>query len=180
VNGTFTITDPDAGDTLTTSVVDTDVHGTITLGNGTFTYTPNAGFEGTDTFQIKVTDAAGLTDTQTVTVDVGPQVNEVSIDVGSQSTQATITLDEEANILTEDDSATTNVIIFNFDADDVIQSTGDPSDYSFARQGNNLEIQNNNDGKVNTIIIAGVVNSGFVFDLETAIDAVGHNFITFG
>ena len=66
------------------------------------------------------------------------------------------------------------------DEDDVIESSGDLSDYSFARQGNNLEIQNNNDGNVNTIIIAGVVESGLVFDLDSAIAAVGHDFITFG
>ena len=43
-------------------------------GDGTLTYTPNAGFEGVDTFTYTVTDG-DLTDTATVTMNVGHPIN---------------------------------------------------------------------------------------------------------
>jgi hypothetical protein len=46
-------------------------NGTITLSGGVFTYTPNAGFTGTDTFTYTIDDALGATDIATVTVSVG-------------------------------------------------------------------------------------------------------------
>jgi hypothetical protein len=47
-------------------------HGTLTLhADGTFTYRPNAGFRGTDTFSYKVTDGAATSLEGTVTLIVG-------------------------------------------------------------------------------------------------------------
>ncbi|WP_375553565.1 Hint domain-containing protein [Roseovarius mucosus] len=47
-------------------------NGTTTVnGDGTVTYTPNAGFSGTDTFDYTISDGNGGTDTATVTVTVG-------------------------------------------------------------------------------------------------------------
>jgi hypothetical protein len=42
----------------------------VNTSNGRVTYTPNADFSGTDSFQYRVADAEGLTDTATVTVTV--------------------------------------------------------------------------------------------------------------
>ena len=44
---------------------------TVVAGDGTFTYTPNADFNGTDTFAYDVTDVNGAVETQTVTITVG-------------------------------------------------------------------------------------------------------------
>lgn len=67
-------TDVDTGDTanlMIESVVQ-PLNGEV-VNNGTdVTYTPNAGFIGTDTFDYNVTDTGGLTDTATVTVTVVP------------------------------------------------------------------------------------------------------------
>ena len=71
--------DPDAGDILTVSALDTT--GTVGLvtdnSDGTFTYDPNGQFESlaatesaTDTFSYTVTDGNGGTDTATVTVEI--------------------------------------------------------------------------------------------------------------
>jgi hypothetical protein len=53
--------------------------------DGTFTYTPNAGFEGEDSFEYTITDADGDTDTATVTVNVGadsvPEVTTTNVAV---------------------------------------------------------------------------------------------------
>ena len=52
--------DPD-NDSLTASLVSNVLHGTLTFNtNGTFTYTPTAGFFGTDTFTYKDYDGAGV------------------------------------------------------------------------------------------------------------------------
>ena len=63
-------TDPD-GDALTPALLSTTTNGTLAPNlDGSFTYTPNADFAGTDSFTYSVTDPAGLTDTATVTITV--------------------------------------------------------------------------------------------------------------
>ncbi len=65
-------TDPD--DNIVSSsvtVVDVPTHGTlINNADGTFTYTPNADFNGTDSFTYQVCDAYNLCDTATVNITV--------------------------------------------------------------------------------------------------------------
>lgn len=69
VQGTATATDPD-GDTITYTASN-PANGTVTFGTGgAFTYTPNAGFAGTDTFTITASDGQGGTATQTVNVTI--------------------------------------------------------------------------------------------------------------
>ena len=66
-------TDPD-GDPLTYQVKDGDkaAHGTVTVdGSGNYTYTPNTGFSGTDSFKVTVSDGKGGTTEVTVNVTVG-------------------------------------------------------------------------------------------------------------
>ncbi len=67
-------------------------NGTATLNvDGTITYTPNAGFEGTDTFSYTATDTNGATGTATVTVTVtrpAPRVPAPSDDT-AETTQDT-------------------------------------------------------------------------------------------
>jgi gliding motility-associated-like protein/uncharacterized repeat protein (TIGR01451 family) len=71
VTGTISATDPD-GDPLTFTLITPPVHGgTITLNpNGTFTYTPPAGFSGTDSFTVLVSDGKGGTTTVTIPITV--------------------------------------------------------------------------------------------------------------
>src|SRR5438309_6925838 len=58
---TLTGTDPIQGDTLKFSVVANPTHGTLTNPtSNTVTYTPNAGYSGTDTFTYKATDGQGV------------------------------------------------------------------------------------------------------------------------
>ncbi|WP_425053624.1 Ig-like domain-containing protein [Psychromarinibacter sp. S121] len=45
----------------------------VVNGDGTVTYTPNANFTGSDSFEVTVTDGQGGFDTSTVTVDVTPE-----------------------------------------------------------------------------------------------------------
>ena len=73
-NGTVATNDSDPENgPMTFAVTTQPAHGTVTMQtNGTFGYTPAAGYSGTDSFTYTVTDNGGLTDTATVTITVGP------------------------------------------------------------------------------------------------------------
>ena len=67
-------TDPD-GDTLTYSLAESALNGAVALANdGSYTYTPNAGFLGVDTFSYTVSDGNGGTDVAVVTVNIEPEL----------------------------------------------------------------------------------------------------------
>ncbi|WP_175472164.1 MULTISPECIES: Ig-like domain-containing protein [unclassified Curtobacterium] len=67
------VTRNDSGTALTVQSVTQPEHGTATVtGAGTVTYTPAAGFSGTDRFSYTVTDPTGGTATAVVTVTVAP------------------------------------------------------------------------------------------------------------
>jgi len=75
VSGNVLLNDSDVdGDTLTVSTTPASppANGVVTLSpNGDYTYTPNPGFDGVDTFDYSVSDGSGST-TATVTVTVNP------------------------------------------------------------------------------------------------------------
>jgi hypothetical protein len=66
-------TDAD-GDGLGYQVVGIPTHGTLSAiaGDGSFTYTPDAGFSGTDAFTYQASDGKGGSDTATFTITVTP------------------------------------------------------------------------------------------------------------
>ena len=68
-------------DTLTVSGHTNPQHGTLVMAaNGDFTYTPNANYNGPDSFTYTVKDSAGATSTATVTLNVTP-VNDAPVAV---------------------------------------------------------------------------------------------------
>ena len=70
LTGTVTANDSDIdGDALTALVVSDASNGSVTLNpNGSFAYQPNVNFNGTDSFQYRVSD--GISNSNTVTVDL--------------------------------------------------------------------------------------------------------------
>ncbi|MAM61271.1 MAG: hypothetical protein CMH11_07250, partial [Maritimibacter sp.] len=88
--------DPD-GDTITIISGTNPSNGTVTdNGGGTVTYTPDAGFTGTDTFTYTISDGNGGTDTATVTVNVN--------DGGDNTVDAvndTYTIDEDTTLIVD-------------------------------------------------------------------------------
>ncbi len=74
-NGSGADSDPD-GDPLSTTLVTGTSNGAVNLlANGDFTYTPNADFEGTDTFTYQLADGQGGTDNAMATITVA-RVNQ--------------------------------------------------------------------------------------------------------
>jgi Bacterial Ig domain len=71
-NGNGVDSDPENGVlTVATIPVSGPSNGTVTiLANGSFTYTPTAGYSGTDSFVYRITDPSGLTATATVAINI--------------------------------------------------------------------------------------------------------------
>ena len=69
------------GNPLTAVVVTAPANGTLTLNaDGSFTYTPNANFNGTDSFTYKANDGTADSNTATVTITVDA-VNDAPVAV---------------------------------------------------------------------------------------------------
>ena len=82
--GVLTDVDDTEGDTHTASRVSGPANGALELApDGSFTYTPDAGFAGTDTFTFRVRDAFGNTDDGTATVVVRPRLTLTKTGGGS-------------------------------------------------------------------------------------------------
>ncbi|GGY69423.1 hypothetical protein GCM10011613_12200 [Cellvibrio zantedeschiae] len=90
VSGQVVATDVE-GDTLSYSVSTNAANGTVTLNaaTGGFTYTPNANYNGSDSFVVTVNDGNGGTTTSTITIGVTP-VNDAPV-----SNNQNLTTDED-------------------------------------------------------------------------------------
>src|SRR5207247_1142649 len=93
------------GDTLTAALVTGPAHGTLTLNaNGSFTYTPAANFNGSDSFTYRASDAALTSNLATVTVSVAA-VNDAPASATRRSCDledATLTVAAGAGVLGND------------------------------------------------------------------------------
>ncbi|MGB5436274.1 MAG: Ig-like domain-containing protein, partial [Maribacter sp.] len=92
-DGTLTVTDPENG-----TLVINDGGTPNDPSDDTVTYTPDAGYNGTDTFEYTVCDAQENCDTATVTVTVGtPPMLDVVDDTASTEEDTPVTVDILAN-----------------------------------------------------------------------------------
>ena len=122
-------TDAD-GDVLSVSAVGDASNGDVVINNdGTVTYTPDAGFDGVDSFDYTVSDGEGGDDTGTVTVTVND---------GNVAPEA---IDDTA--ATEEDQAVTIDVLAN-DTD----ANGDVLSVSAVGDASNGDVVINNDGTV--------------------------------
>jgi subtilisin-like proprotein convertase family protein len=84
--------DPDDGDAITAVDASTPVHGSVTLNpGGTFTYTPQAAFKGTDSFTYRAFDGTDLSVPATVTIGVGNQPPTAAADAYAVTSGAQLT-----------------------------------------------------------------------------------------
>ncbi|MEC7765239.1 MAG: Ig-like domain-containing protein [Pseudomonadota bacterium] len=95
--------DPD-GDPLTIINVGTATNGTVTdNGDGTVSYTPNADYVGTDTFEYTISDGNGETDTATITVVVqGDGGNQNTTDAVDDGFATAVNTAVAGNVLAND------------------------------------------------------------------------------
>ena len=117
--GQLTASDPD-GDTLTYSVVINPTEGTVAINNpqtGTFTYTPNGGATGSDSFSFTVSD--GLTDAPAAVVNVNVYDANTKISVfgdASDSDYPGTMEDTFANLNTEINSEAETLNLYSWSA----------------------------------------------------------------
>ena len=89
-------TDAD-GDQLSASIVSQSSHGTLSLqSNGSFTYTPYAGYSGTDTFSYHDSDGSDYSNTATVTITINAVNHAPVANNDSYSTNQNTTLNVAA------------------------------------------------------------------------------------
>jgi CshA-type fibril repeat protein len=94
----------DLGTGLTVTGSSAPAHGSATVRpDGSYSYTPAAGFSGTDSFTYTVTDGSGGTDTVTVTVQVAPAAQDDTVQVAAGGTA---TAGTRANGVLGNDSGT--------------------------------------------------------------------------
>ncbi|QDV83740.1 Ig-like domain-containing protein [Planctomycetes bacterium TBK1r] len=96
-------TDPE-NDNLTATVVSNPSSGTLTLSSdGSFTYAPNAGFTGTDTFTYRANDNQSFGEaTVTITVNAANSPPSAADDVYSTDEDQTLTIDASGGVLAND------------------------------------------------------------------------------
>jgi hypothetical protein len=80
--------DPD-GDPLTISGVTAPANGTVSAIGGTITYTPAAGFAGTDRFTYSIDDGRGGSATAAVTITIAPPANQPPVAFDDTATTVT-------------------------------------------------------------------------------------------
>lgn len=86
------------GDTLTISGVGDPAHGSVVQNGDVLTYTPDAGFTGTDTFTYTVKDPDGNTSTATVSITVNGSNSPVTnSDTATTTTDTPVDIDVLAN-----------------------------------------------------------------------------------
>ena len=118
--------DPDTGDTLTASLESGPSAGQLIMNSdGTFSYTPDQNFNGTDSFVYKASDGNGGEDTATVTITIDP-VNDPPVAFDNE-----YRMDEDTtvsgNVLT--DPGPTSGVDSDLDAGDTLTASleGGPS-----------------------------------------------------
>ncbi len=104
--------DPDTGTTLVAQLVNGPSNGTLNLAaDGSFTYTPNAGFSGTDTFTYRASDGSLQSSPVTVTINVSAVINGEPIIVGPTAGVRGQTLTYQLSIV----GGTSDNVTYNID-----------------------------------------------------------------
>ena len=108
-------TDIDGDTLLVTTLTPSASHGSVTcLAGGGCTYTPDADYNGPDSFQYTVSDGHGGTDTATVTITVAPE-NTAPV------------ADDETLTTAEDTAGAVNVLVGDTDVDGDALSVSSPA-----------------------------------------------------
>jgi VCBS repeat-containing protein len=127
LSGQFEATDAD-GDAVTFSMGQAPQNGQLVIEeDGSWTYTPNADYNGSDSFTVIVSDGQGGTDTITINVDVTP-VNDTPTLVDENGDP----LGESVSVTTDEDTAVSGSLSASDDDNDSLSFSkgSDPSNGS--------------------------------------------------
>ena len=150
--------DVDHGDTAAYSVNTKPAHGSVVFNadTGHFDYTPNANYNGTDSFTYKVTDASGATSVATATVTVGA-VNDTPVPSNEHrdATEGGAVVSGQLTASDVEGSALTFALVNPAPAGLTFSPDGsyvfDPKDYAYTGLAK---------GEVETVTIAYTVSDG--------------------
>ena len=119
-------------DVLTVTANSSPANGTVTRSGGMATYTPAAGFSGTNSFNYRVSDGKGGTASATVTITVAPKPNTPPV-AGADSASTTSPDAVTVNLLTNDtdeDGDTLSVTAHTAPANGTVTRTGGSATYT--------------------------------------------------
>ena len=121
INLALEASDPDAGDTLSMSIVQQPAHGTLAVSGGSLhvSYTPDANYTGTDSFRFKVTDshqASSNIATVNLTINAQPPASNA---ISNPVVAGGISIDGRR-------SDWNSLTLFEDDADDVNTNSSNP------------------------------------------------------
>lgn len=167
------------GDTLSAALVTDVANGTLTLNNdGSFTYLPNTGFSGPDTFTYTVTDGVATSVEATATINVG-NLNDppiAAIDEYTIAEGSTLVVDAENGVLandTDDDGDTLTASLgsqpfkgsISFNPDGSFEYTPDPGE-----SGLDTFVYRANDGSVDSNVATVSINITNVNEAPVGVD----------
>ncbi len=163
VSGTLSASDVDLGDSLTYALGTGPAHGTVTVNaDGTYDYTADAGYSGSDSFSFEVTDSEGLSDTATVSIDV--LENDLDLSSGSEFQVNTQTAGDqkESSITALADGG--YVVTWSSTGQDGDKSGafGQQYDASGNEVGSEFQINTHTAGDQKKVSVAGTDDGGFV------------------
>ncbi|RYY54702.1 MAG: tandem-95 repeat protein, partial [Comamonadaceae bacterium] len=111
ITGTLTVSDADGIPANAFAVTGGAAHGTATIdpATGAWTYTPNADYNGPDSFTVRFTDSDGNTATQVIAVAVAP-VADIAADAVTTNEDTAVTIDVLGNDSFEDAGRTITAV----------------------------------------------------------------------
>ncbi len=168
--------DPE-GKTLTATVVAQPANGTLTLNtNGSFTYTPNAGFTGVNTFTYQASDGTKQGNITTVTINVGNVAPTAVANTYSATEDTVLTIAAAQGVLANDtdpESATLTAAVVTQPTKGTLTmaSNGSFSYIPTANQnGTDTFTYKANDGTQDSNVVTVTINIAAVNDTPTAVN----------
>ena len=130
-------TDVDGDFLLSTSLVTGPAHGDLNLNpDGTFTYTPDPNFFGTDSFTYQTSDGSLTSNTAMVTIDVAP-INDAPVaQNGTSSTDEDVALTDTLSASDVDSSKLTYTLVSNPSHGTISSFNSDTGEYTYTPDAN--------------------------------------------
>ena len=175
-NGTLTATDID-GDALTYSIATQPANGTVTITNastGAYTYTPNADYNGADSFTFRANDGTADSNIATITITVNPANDAPVASNDAISTQEDVPVSDNLAASDVDGDALTYSVVAQPANGTVTITNASTGAYTYTPDANYNGADSftfrANDGTTNSNTATVTINIGASNDLPVASD----------